>query len=98
MNQNQVKLLWGLRACQPPPSILLAPGQCNSVCREASLMYWVTGSFLCVPWQVHSTGQHGESASMGAEKVELVSRGAINSVGIKVCLTHVTELEHLLPS
>lgn len=98
MNQNQVKLLWGLRACQPPPSILLAPGQCNSVCREASLMYRVAGSFLCVPCQVYSTGRYGESDSMGAEEVELGSRGAINSVGIKVYLTHVTELEHLLPS
>lgn len=37
MNQNQVKLLWGLRACQPPPSILLAPRQCNFACSQHCL-------------------------------------------------------------
>lgn len=58
----------------------------------------VAGSSLCVPCQVYSTGRYGESDSMGAEEVELGSRGAINSVGIEVYLTHVTELEHLLPS
>lgn len=56
MNQNPVKLLWGLRACQHPPSILLAPWLCNSVysqhrLQESRPVCCVAGPCLCPPCQ-----------------------------------------------
>lgn len=46
MNQNQVKLLWGLLACQPSPSILLAPRLCNS--HAASAIHGKAGLVHCI--------------------------------------------------
>ena len=77
MNQNQVKLLWGLRACQTPPSILLAPRQCNSVSshtirRKAGLLCRISGFFCCAlpgAWWV------GEGWRGGQRRSEVRCRG-----------------------
>lgn len=81
MNQNQVKLLWGLRARQTPPSILPAPSAgnllcaANTICRKASLP--------CRQWVCH----HGEGWRGG--RIEGRCRGpkeGRSAVGAEVCL------------
>lgn len=98
MNQNQVKLLWGLRAVRLP-SILPALG---SVILCAANTIWESkysraasvgsSAVLCqglVRWRVGGGGQGAGSRAKG---------GTVSSVGAEVCLTHVAGLGCLLPS
>lgn len=103
MNQNQVKLLWGLRACQPLPSILLAPRRCNSVrsqhCLQESRPCAPCGCVLLLRALQGAGVGHGRGTGSGDQRSDPEGRGgAVSSVGSKVCLTHVTGLGSLLPS
>ena len=102
MNQNQVKLLWGLWVCQPPPSILLAPRRCNSVCSQrCAPRGWVWVFQPCaLPGGRQGVGLGGREGGQWMSEVR--SRRAagedVSRVDAKVYLTRVTGLGCLLPS
>lgn len=95
MNQNPVKLLWGLWACQPPPSILIAPGRCNSACspycsqesKPPALGVWV----LLLDTML-STSWYRESASAEQRRWRRAAEG-LSAVWALECVCQVTELD-----
>lgn len=95
MNQNPVKLLWGLWACQPPPSILIAPGRCNSACspcRSQESKPRALGCWVLLLGTMHSTGWYGESVSVEQRRWRRVAEG-LSAVWALECACQVTELD-----
>lgn len=99
MNQNPVKLLWGLWACQPPPSILIAPGRCNSACSpycSQESKPRALGGWVLPLGTMHSTGWYGEPASAEQGRWRRAAEG-LSAVWALTCVCQVTELDTCSP-
>lgn len=99
MNQNPVKLLWGLWACQPPPSILIAPGRCNSACSpycSQESKPHARGGWVLPLGTMCSTGWYGESASVEQRRWRRAAEGPL-AVRALECVCQVTELDTCSP-